>query len=149
MEAYNEALGREGGWATGGLSRMAEIVGTAAETTLRKRKRPDRKIPWSEETEEWFQRRGEALQAGEIENYNGYNKELKTSTRRDKRRTALDTVRQELDVRDKWLGLRWMKEFSPTSYSRKDGMGRHVPMHKIAEVSANYLRDGIWGPVEQ
>ena len=41
------------------------------------------------------------------------------------------------------------KEFSPTSYSRKDGMGRHVPMHKIAEVSANYLRDEVWGPVEQ
>ena len=58
LDAYNEVLGREGGWATGGLSRMAEIVGTAAETTLRKRKRPYRNTPWPEEAEEWFNEGG-------------------------------------------------------------------------------------------
>ena len=99
-------------------------VGQAERSSGRKvRRRKNRQTNrgvWSEETEWWFWFRGEMLKAGAVEEAAEANKQLKKSKRRYTRRDVLESVAGELDVRDKWLGIRWMKkQFSPQSYCRK------------------------------
>ena len=107
---------------------VARLSGVAEEKIEEERRRPANRGVWSEETEWWFWFGGDMLKAGAVEAAAEANKQLKKAKRRDERREVLESVAGELDIRDKWLGIRWMKkQFSQKSYCRTDEQGRHIP----------------------
>ena len=58
----------------------------------------------------------------------------------------LESVSRELDIRDRWLGIRQMKkQFAPNPYCRKDERGRHIPKDRLAEETAKFLAEEVWG----
>ena len=89
---------------------MAKSLSEVAEETPTQRGRPERKCPWSADTEWWFQMRGICIDSGETEWAEQVNKELNTSNRRGYLREALRSVSKELEVRDRWMGRRWMRK---------------------------------------
>ena len=61
----------------------------------------------------------------------------------------MKSVKEELDVRDKWLGLRFMKKsYQPRPFSRKGGDGKHISKENIARETAKYLAEKHWGKKE-
>eukprot|EP00973_Karenia_brevis_P004309 590674-Karenia_brevis.AAC.1 len=80
------------------------------------------------------------------EEYNALNKDIKKSLKVDKKSYTLNTVKQELDVRDRWAGIRALKkEYHPNPYNRKDENGRIVAQKDKAETAAKYLAEKQWG----
>eukprot|EP00969_Alexandrium_andersonii_P062179 2739639-Alexandrium_andersonii.AAC.1 len=126
-----------------------ELMGAVADKELEQDgRREGWKKTWSEETEWWFRYRGDMIRMGSVEAAAEANKELKKSKRRDKRRDILNTVAGELDVRDRWLGVRRMRsKYAPNPYCRRDAEGKHVPKEMQAEACAKYLETVVWaGP---
>eukprot|EP00975_Prorocentrum_lima_P053908 11310257-Prorocentrum_lima.AAC.1 len=55
-------------------------------------------------------------------------------------------VNEDMDPRDRWLGLRHMKrDYAPTPYCRKTTAGAFIGPHQLAQKAAEYLRDSHWG----
>ena len=73
-------------------------------------------------------------------------KEFYKSKRQDRKDHIMSTVVENLDLRDKWLGLRQLKTgYTPQPYYRKDKNGKHTSYHMRAEETADYLATHQWG----
>ena len=58
----------------------------------------------------------------------------------------MDTLDKDLDVRDKWLGIRQLKqEYQPHTYARTTKEGYHIPQKERAQKAAEYLATEQWG----
>ena len=65
--------------------------------------------------------------------------------RQDKRTYIKNSVDKDLDVRDRWLGIKQMKRgFRAQPYIRKDKDGNVVNFQKQAEAAADYLEQVQW-----
>ena len=54
---------------------------------------------------------------------------------------------KDLDLHDKWLGLRRLKqEYKPNPFALKDEAGLFVPKNERAEAAAQYLAYKQWQP---
>jgi DNA gyrase subunit B len=74
------------------------------------------------------------------------DREIKKTLKQDKKQRLLRTVAKELDVRDRWAGIRALKnEYSPQPYTRRDQQGRIVAQKTRAETAAEYLAYQHWG----
>ena len=103
----------------------------------------------SEETQRLMEQRREAYQRGSQADLTNLSKQIQKSMRKDKRKQILDSVSQELDIRDHWMGIRTMrKDYQPIPLSMKDMHGRHVPFKDRAEMAAQFLGTKIWGQDE-
>ena len=72
-------------------------------------------------------------------------KRIKQSLKKDKEKHVIKTVAAELDVRDRWAGIRALKkEYNPRPYNRKDKEGNIVPQKDRAETAATYLAKQQW-----
>ena len=48
---------------------------------------------------------------------------------------------KDLDVRDRWMGIRQLKsDYNPSPYNRKEMHGKHIPKQFIAEKTQNTSR---------
>eukprot|EP00975_Prorocentrum_lima_P000169 38838-Prorocentrum_lima.AAC.1 len=55
-------------------------------------------------------------------------------------------IHDELDCRDRWLGLRQLKTaYSPSPYSRTTATGTHVSPSQVPHQAALYLAHEHWG----
>ena len=58
----------------------------------------------------------------------------------------MDTLDKDLDIRDKWLGIRQLKqEYQPHTYARTTKEGHHIPQKDMAQKAAEYLAKEQWG----
>ena len=58
----------------------------------------------------------------------------------------MDTLDKDLDIRDKWLGIRQLKqEYQPQTYARTTKEGHHIPQQERAQKAAEYLAKEQWG----
>ena len=77
---------------------------------------------------------------------NDLTKEIRKAIRQDKRRHLLETVDKDLDIRDRWLGIRMLRKgYEPIPLAMKNAAGKHVPMPRRAEEAAEFLATKIWG----
>ena len=91
-------------------------------------------------TEELLKRRATAFKYRNIQEYDRLTKEYRASARKDRIMKVRQSVESQLDVRDKWLGIRQIKaKFTPRAFSRRDKKGNPIPSAKLAEASAEYL----------
>ena len=58
-------------------------------------------------------------------------------------------VANDLDPRDRWLGLRCMRSaIDPIPYAMKDKENKRVPMRGRAQAAAEFLAEKIWGETQ-
>jgi len=87
-------------------------------------------------------------EAENIEKIKDINKQIHKQRRIEKREAALNMVRQDLDPRDRWAGLRRLKkQWVPNPYSLMNAQKKHVPRHDRAHVAALYLYETQWGQI--
>ena len=99
-----------------------------------------------QETYDLIRQRGSLEQQGaNTEDLKILTKQIRNSRRQEKRRSQLEATRHDLDLRDRWLGIRQLKsDFKPAPYSLKDQDGKVVPKYKRAETAAKYLAEKHW-----
>ena len=62
----------------------------------------------------------------------------------------METLEKDLDVRDKWLGIKRLKStYRPMPYDRNDETGKHVRKKERAVFAARYLKIKQWGKTRQ
>lgn len=60
------------------------------------------------------------------------------------------TIRKELDPRDRWMGIRRLKEgYKPQPYHRKTRQGEHIKLEQRAQETANFFGKEQWGIKEE
>ena len=63
---------------------------------------------------------------------------------------VIDSLDKDLDVRDKWLGLRNLRSnYNPHPYSRTTKHGEHVHTKQRAQKAAEDLGTTQWGESEE
>ncbi len=69
----------------------------------------------SRETEILLEERGEAIRRGDYGKFVEKDKALRKGKKRDRRDNIIHSIRNELDVREKWLGIRRPRsDYNPT-----------------------------------
>ena len=103
------------------------------------------KVGISRNTMEVMDEREQALIYFDNDRIKELNSEIQNSKNNDKHDDMVKSVDKDLDLRDRWLGIRGMKkQYQPMAYSQKDKEGKHIPMNRRAEFAAKYWADEIW-----
>eukprot|EP00973_Karenia_brevis_P076890 10678553-Karenia_brevis.AAC.1 len=72
-------------------------------------------------------------------------KEIQKMAKKDREERNLKDIDEQLDIRDKWLGIKRLKNtYNPQPYSRKNSNNQFVAQHLRAQTAAEYLRDHQW-----
>jgi len=119
--------------------RAAEVVLDQKESAIRK--------PWiTDATYELIIEKHRLEQNGPSEDLTNKIKEVKRAKRKDWHKWVKQGVTEEMDVRDKWLGIKFIKQkHSPNLYERANMQGTTVGINEKAQAAAEYLAQKQWG----
>ena len=93
--------------------------------------------------------RGQALENKDAEEFARLSRELRKQKRKDKSERVLEALSKDLDIRDRWLGIRELKsKYNPTPYHNRTKQGEHVKWSDRAQKAAEYLSSHQWGKAE-
>ena len=82
----------------------------------------------------------------DLERCQTINKQIQKQKRQENKKHTLKMLSNELDLRDRWLGIRNLKRpYQPTPYYQHDKDGKHIKIRDRAEAAANFLGTGVWG----
>ena len=96
-------------------------------------------------TKEPLAQRGRAFTRRQAAEYARLHKEYTKSYQHDQKTAILRTLKADLDVRDKWLGIRQLKQkYQPRPYHRKYADGTPVAPKDLAEQAAQFLAQLVW-----
>lgn len=112
---------------------------------------PAIKKPWiSEHTYQLIIAKHKAEENGPSEQLTQLIKDVRKAKRKDWRHWVKQSVDEDMDVRDKWLGIKFLKKkHAPNLYERADMHGNTVNFNDKAKATAEYLSTKQWGiPVE-
>jgi hypothetical protein len=74
------------------------------------------------------------------------SKQCLKSRRDDKRTGTLEALSKDLDIRERWLGIRELKrKFNPTPFHNKTAQGQHIQHKERAQEAAKYPSTIQWG----
>ena len=74
------------------------------------------------------------------------NQQFIKSRRDDKQTRIIESLSKELDIRDRWLGIRELKrKYNPTPFHNKNAQGQHIQHKQRAQEAARYLSEQQWG----
>ena len=77
-------------------------------------------------------------------------KRIRKSHKADKKKYASELVDKEMDVRDRYAGLKYLKKsHAPRPYAFKDRQWRHIPMAQAAEVPKRKKKPPVVEPRER
>ena len=104
------------------------------------------KAECSDETEQLYQLRETAINADlSNEKIHYITKKIRICRRIDKMLDSIESLDKDLDLKDKWLGIKKLKKnYTPQPYVKKDERGIPIPRHKIADFSAKQLKKLFW-----
>ena len=78
--------------------------------------------------------------------YHLLDKRFIKSKREDNTKRIMDAIDKDLDVRDRWMGIRQLKQvYQPHPYARRTTDGKHIPQAQRAQKAADYLSTHQWG----
>ena len=101
---------------------------------------------FSENTRGLLKQRGNAREKNNFKAWKTLNWRFKKSKKEDRTKMIMDTLDKDLDIRDKWLGIRQLKkEYQPITYARTTKEGHHIPQKERAQKAAEYLAEEQWG----
>ena len=131
-------------------STYSEWMKAAAENTIPRREKTTKMFDLSDQSKELIDQRADAIKARDMEKKQQLTKLIKKSVRNDRRQANLAMVQNDLDPRDRWLGLQCLrKEAEPIPYALKDKNKQHVPMERKAQAAADFLATKIWGETQE
>ncbi len=100
----------------------------------------------TKEATEIIKQRIEAWQRQNNQEANTLTINLRKTIRKDRRERILRMVSRDLDVRDKWLGIRMLRKgYQPIPYTLKDEKGNGFKTGNKSEDAATFLANTIWG----
>jgi len=130
---------------TNNTEKWKEKCKSLMESKFPRKEENERKEDISEETLELIELRGDAVKEEEHDDVKFLTKLIRRSRTKDKERATLDTLRTELDVKDRWMGLKKLKKkYVPIPYFRKTKEGVPIKRAEQAQKVAEFLRDNIW-----
>ena len=98
----------------------------------------------SSELLELIRQRGEALLEYDVDRAQTLNRQIQKQKRKEKKEATLKSVSKDLDVLDRFLGLRNMKRgYHPIPYTQKGTKGKHVKVNNKAAGAATYFAKNI------
>ena len=106
----------------------------------------ERREAFSTKTRGLLQQRQNARDKNKFKAYNTLNWRFRKSKKEDRTNMIMDTLDKDLDVRDRWLGIRQLKpEYQPHTYARTIKDGQHIPQKERAQKTAEHLATEQWG----
>ncbi len=73
------------------------------------------------------------LERLDLEKVSEIAKRIKSKMRKEKKKEKLEMISKELDIRDRWLGIRRLKNnYQPSTYSFKDDSNQSTPREETA-----------------
>ena len=117
-----------------------------AQKTLEKRKAKIKK-PWiTQATFDMISRKHQLEQTATHDELQGVIKLARKSKRKDWRTWVHKSVTKQLDIRDKWMGIKYIKQkHSPNLYEQANARGESVNLGDRAQAAADYLAEKQWG----
>ena len=83
---------------------------------------------------------------GKVEEAGKLTKSIQKALRKDRKAEAIRATGKELDIRDRWMGIRFLKnKFTPVVYEQTDRFGKYVRPALHAQATADYLSHVQWG----
>ena len=99
---------------------------------------------------ELIRRRGEALLRLDMDTVRNLDQEIQRTKRSENKTRRLNAVSKDLDLRDRWCGIRYMKQqYKPVPYQQENSEGRHITYRNRAEGAARHLRERQWGETDE
>ena len=90
--------------------------------------------------------RGKARKDRNLSEFERLSRDFRKSRKQDRRDRVLEGLTKELDIRDRWLGIRELKtKYTPSPYHNKDAEGNHVQWKDRAQKAAEHLSTKQWG----
>jgi len=121
-----------------------------AELPKEKPKDRFRKHALSDKTKQLLEERGRAAKHRKAEEFDRLTKAYRKSRKDDRKERVLEAIGKDLDLRDRWLGIRELKsKYNPTPYHNKDSEGKHVEWKDRAQKAAEYLSTQQWGKTDE
>ena len=138
-ERRNETEGTEENNQTRNAERTTQWLKRQQEPLPKEKARDrDRKHKLSTHSEELLKKRGRAQKDRNLQEFEKLTKEIRKSRQEDKTQRILEALDKELDIRDRWLGIRELKgKYNPTPYHNKDTEGKHIKWKERAQKAAN------------
>jgi len=108
------------------------------------------KKPWiTSSTFAMIQHKHALFQKGISSEFKQYSKLVAREAKKDWEKWLAEITEKDLDIRDKWLGIKYLKNTRGHKlYERADVRGRVVPFRQHAEAAAEYLETKQWGNVD-
>ena len=98
----------------------------------------NKRFALSDKSKEILEKRKRATQERNPAQFLQFNKEFTESRKQDKKERILESVSKDLDLRERWLGIRELKrKYNPTPYHNKDKDGQHITHDKGAQLAQN------------
>ena len=140
VEEFNSAIKDAIGGSTCTIGSLQQCMGDAAHSCLNQ-PAPKTKKPWIKPaTLELIHQKHEIMKAGSAEDKKHICKQVKKQCKQDWIEWAELSISNELDLRDKWLGIRNMKtKRAPQVFERNNRHGKPVSLGLQAEATADYL----------
>ena len=113
--------------------------------TIPTKKTTMKKDDMSIKTLELITERGTLIKQNKLEEANVITKQIRKQRKKDKQKATIDMLSKDIDIRDKWLGLRQMKKgYQVKPYAIKNKNGTRVKLTNIAEAIAEHLETNTW-----
>lgn len=117
----------------------------ATARTVLNTKTPEIKKPWISEHTYSLIREKHVLEQNNDPALGNKIKEVQRSKRNDWKKYTDSLVNEDMDIRDKWLGIKFLKQQrKPKLYEFANRHGQIVPGHERAEAMADYLENVQW-----
>ena len=127
------------------ISLFTQILNDAAAHSLTTTIRPARERIWSTQTDDLYKQRKQAIIEGRYDQLSIISKAFRKSKRQYRSLEVVNTIQNDLDLRSKWLGLKFLrKPFTPNPYHRTTQDGKPIPQANIAEAAARHLSATQW-----
>ena len=106
----------------------------------------NKKYELSYTSKEILEQRQKAAKERNLSLFVTLNTQFTKSRRDDKKRRIIESVSKELDLRDRWLGIRELKrKYTPTPFHNKNAEGLHIQHKKRAQEAAKHLSEKTMG----
>ena len=90
--------------------------------------------------------RGQALIYMNVERDQELNRAVQRQKRKERKERILASVSKDLDLRDRWCGIRHLKsDYNPLPYTQKDSSGKTVRVSNKAEGAATHGETDLAG----
>ena len=127
-----------------------EKVRTAAKQTIAAPTQKAKK-PWiTDDTLKLVDEKHRLEHAGDQQKYKDACKIAKKAIKKDWETWLHTITNEELDIRDKWLGIKFLKKnHQPRLYEKADASKNVLEFHKLANAAAVFLEQKQWAPLPE